>query len=300
MEVYIKKFGDRRPSELILESPRMTENPEMLISLIGSYLKVDIKNSHEKKDTGSINELKKSIKQANGFAWGFIYSLLIDFIASYTRNSIKYRELFRIKRALVYGVARDCFMVLAEKYVSANIIEKNDDIFYLTTSEIISIAKNNSPESDYKKIIMNRKEIWLKYENSSNLPQRLKIIGIGPNAQIISDVDELSIRNEYSGMPTSCGIIRGRVIVLKKFDANIDVKNKIVVTYQTDPGWSLMFPLIKGIILEKGNSLSHAAILSRELGIPSIVKVDGIVDKLMDGDLVELDGNSGIIKLIQE
>jgi len=300
IDSYIENFGDRRPNELILESPRMTESPEMLINLIKSYLKVNAINNHPKETRNLIKELENSIKQKKGLILGFVYSLFINFVADYTRDAIKYRELFRIKRAMVYGVARDCFITLAEKYVSANIIENSNDIFYLTINEILSIANTNSPESNYKKIISDRKEVWHNYENSPDLPQRLKIIGIGSDAQIINDMDKLNIKSEYSGIPTSCGLIRGRVVVLKKFDASIDIKDKIVITYQTDPGWSLIFPLIKGIILEKGNSLSHAAILSRELGIPSIVRVEGIVDKLKNGDLIEIDGNNGTIKLIQE
>lgn len=298
---YIKKFGDRRPDELILESPRISDHPEMLISLIKSYLKVNIPNNAKKgDDKKAIRKFTMLIRNKNGAFVGFFYSRFAKWIANYTKLSIKFRELFRIKRAIVYGVARDCFLALADKFVIAGIIEEEEDIFFLTTNEIIAISNTNSFESDFKELIVQRKDCFAKYKEGEKIPERLKIIGIGKIAQLVDDTEMLSIKKELAGLPTSQGIIKGEVVVLEKFDANIDVQGKIVVTYQTDPGWSLIFPLIKGIILEKGNSLSHAAILSRELGIPSVVKVEKIVSKLKTGDIVEVDGNQGIIKILNK
>ncbi|PIR73531.1 MAG: hypothetical protein COU40_02210 [Candidatus Moranbacteria bacterium CG10_big_fil_rev_8_21_14_0_10_35_21] len=300
LDAYIDKFGDRRPDELILESPRISDDPDILITLIKYYSKTNTAIKKPERVNQNINELEKAIKNKHGMVRGHIYSLFAKWIAHYTRLSIRFRELFRIKRAIVYGIARDCFLVLADKFVLAKIIDAKEDIFYLTTNEIMDISNSNNFESDYREIIKKRKETFSQYKQEEDLPQRLKLIGIGKTAQIINDTEVLLAKNEYRGLPTSQGIVRGRAVILKKFDANIDVRDKIVITYQTDPGWSLIFPLIKGIVLEKGNSLSHAAILSRELGIPSVVRVEDVVNRIKDNELIEVDGNKGLIKVIKE
>ena len=79
----------------------------------------------------------------------------------------------------------------------------------------------------------------------------------------------------------------------------VDTKDKIIVTKMTDPGWVYLIVKAKGLISEKGSLLSHSAIISRELNKPSIVGVKNITNILKDGQIVELDANSGIIKIIE-
>lgn len=66
----------------------------------------------------------------------------------------------------------------------------------------------------------------------------------------------------------------------------------------TDPGWIMLFPAASGILVERGSLLSHSAIVSRELGIPAVVGITGLLDNIKDGDIVELDGTSGIVRKI--
>ena len=80
---------------------------------------------------------------------------------------------------------------------------------------------------------------------------------------------------------------------------SFDTKDKIIVTKMTDPGWVYLIVKAKGLISEKGSLLSHSAIISRELNKPSIVGVKNITNILKDGQIAELDANSGIIKIIE-
>ena len=67
---------------------------------------------------------------------------------------------------------------------------------------------------------------------------------------------------------------------------------------RTDPGWTVIFPAAAGLLVERGNLLSHAAIVAREIGLPMIVSLPGVMDWLHDGDEVQMDGTSGrVIKL---
>jgi pyruvate,water dikinase len=70
------------------------------------------------------------------------------------------------------------------------------------------------------------------------------------------------------------------------------------VAERTDPGWVTLFAAAHGLIVEHGNLLSHAAIVSREMGVPSVVSLPGITDRLQTGDVVELDGQAGTVRRI--
>ncbi|MBQ7959206.1 MAG: phosphoenolpyruvate synthase, partial [Oscillospiraceae bacterium] len=76
-----------------------------------------------------------------------------------------------------------------------------------------------------------------------------------------------------------------------------DTTGKIIVAKMTDPGWVFLLSNSKGIISEKGSLLSHTAIISRELKIPAVVGVKDASDLIKNGDIIELDGNSGSIKI---
>jgi pyruvate,water dikinase len=74
---------------------------------------------------------------------------------------------------------------------------------------------------------------------------------------------------------------------------------EILVAQQTDPGWVVLFPAASGLLVERGSLLSHSAIVAREMGIPAIVSIPAVTRILKDGDEVEMDGASGLIRLLK-
>ena len=111
-----------------------------------------------------------------------------------------------------------------------------------------------------------------------------------------SQLDE----NTLQGTGCSKGIVKGKVkIVLNPMDTQVE-DGDIVVTKSTDPSWVMVFPLLKGLIVEKGSLLSHSAIISREMNIPAIVGVQGATSILKTGDMVQFDGSTGIIKKLND
>ena len=72
----------------------------------------------------------------------------------------------------------------------------------------------------------------------------------------------------------------------------------ILVTRQTDPGWGPVFPLISGLVMERGGMLSHGAIIAREFGIPSIVGVAEATRLIPSGATVCLDGDRATVRVI--
>ncbi|MCA1651704.1 MAG: hypothetical protein LC753_16000 [Acidobacteria bacterium] len=71
----------------------------------------------------------------------------------------------------------------------------------------------------------------------------------------------------------------------------------VLVTRQTDPGWGPVFPLISGLVIERGGMLSHGAIIAREFGIPSVVGVKDATRLIPDGATVCVDGDRGTVRV---
>jgi pyruvate,water dikinase len=104
--------------------------------------------------------------------------------------------------------------------------------------------------------------------------------------------------DERTGLGCSPGVVRGPVrIVLDPTTADLDHR-AILVAEHTDPGWIMVFPSARGVLVERGSLLSHAAIVARELGIPAIVSLPGLTRWLRDEDWVEMDGATGVVRRI--
>ncbi len=101
---------------------------------------------------------------------------------------------------------------------------------------------------------------------------------------------------------TGCyrGEAEGEVIVITDPGDDLDVRGKIVCALRTDPGWAALFPACRGVIIQKGSSLSHSVILLRELGIPTIINVPRLTDRLQSGQQIRMNGSTGEIQLIDD
>ncbi|MBZ9578141.1 hypothetical protein KJA13_03930 [Patescibacteria group bacterium] len=106
--------------------------------------------------------------------------------------------------------------------------------------------------------------------------------------------------NELKGMGVSEGTTKGKVsIILSNNDFDKFKEGEILVTSATRPDFVPIMKKAKGVITDEGGMLSHAAIVSRELHKPCVVGTIKATRALKNGDLVEVDANKGIVKIIK-
>jgi len=97
----------------------------------------------------------------------------------------------------------------------------------------------------------------------------------------------------------SAGVARGRArIVLDPSDARGLNPGDILVAPLTDPAWTPLFLPASAVVVNVGALMSHAVIVSRELGIPCVVAVAGATDRIADGAMLEVDGTAGTVTVL--
>lgn len=105
--------------------------------------------------------------------------------------------------------------------------------------------------------------------------------------------------NQISGTVASKGIVRGRVkIILKSHDLINFNRGEILLSTMTRPEMTVAIKKAAAIVTDEGGVTSHAAVISRELGIPCVIGTKIATQVLKDGDMVEVDANLGIVKKI--
>lgn len=84
-------------------------------------------------------------------------------------------------------------------------------------------------------------------------------------------------------------------VVQDPSDAGDLQPGEVLIAPQTDPGWTPLFLSAEAVVVDVGNQLSHAAIISRELGIPCVLAVDGATERIANGTVVTVDGSTGTV-----
>jgi rifampicin phosphotransferase len=101
------------------------------------------------------------------------------------------------------------------------------------------------------------------------------------------------------GVPGCPGIVRGIArVVLDSHDPTGLDPGDILVAPITDPSWTPLFVPAAGVVVDVGAPLSHAIIVSRELGIPCVVSATDATKRIPDGALVEVDGDTGVVTIV--
>lgn len=278
---FIQKYGDRAPEELKLETETFHSQPFTLIQLLQQQLTLPV------KETSSTS---KEMKKGN---------FLVNYLKKQAMMGIKYRESSRLNRTRIYGMMRLIFLTMGAKLQENQVIEQKEDVFYLKMNELFALVMDTK-EKNIQETINYRKQ---KRFIDQQLPAFSRWIFVGkiiekhPQNINKQSFDKLATK-EIQGIGCSQGVVRGEILVVEDIQqvAIQESYDKIIVTRMTDPGWVYLLTQAKGIIAEKGSLLSHTAIISRELGIPSVVNVSQATSQFQTGDWVTIDGQTGIIR----
>ena len=104
--------------------------------------------------------------------------------------------------------------------------------------------------------------------------------------------------NTLKGLGTSRGSVQGVARVCAQLsDIGRVQRGEILITTATDPGWTPVFTVIAGIVLETGGMTAHGSMLAREYGLPA-VQIANVTRLIPDGSRIEVDGNTGTVTLL--
>ncbi len=282
---YIDVYGDRCLEELKLETETFRTNPGMFDAKIREFA----------EDKEKLAPLLDEQKQEN---LDMKHDPITKFLSKRCMLGIGNREIQRLNRSRIFGMVREAVLRLGDIYAKQNLIEDKRDVFYLTLDEVRSLAEN---PCDMKETVYERKK---KYEMFALLPAYSRIVfsskAFDKNHRSINMTATQSGRDEMLGVPCSNGVVEGEACIVTDVKKVGSVKDKILITKMTDPGWVFLLAEAKGVVSEKGSLLSHTAIISRELGIPAVVGIDNLMSTVKNGDIVRLDGATGVVKIIRK
>lgn len=241
-----------------------------------------------------------SLNMGKFFAHNMPIQTSVDYVAKINTKSyyllLKQRKKF--ERSLI-GQIEQYIDKLCKK-LAKNKEPLSDLLKFLTAEEMVNFIESNKLPKD----LTTRRKLWvlirwpkpilLTGKSAFNLLDRLEQRERELNEELVK-------KDVLIGIPTSPGIIKEPVQVIKDFKELKNLKDgHILVAPTISPKYyNFIIKKARGIIMDEGGLLSHAAILSREFKIPCIVGTKAATRKLKTGQIVELDAISGVIKIIK-
>ncbi|MBN2155309.1 MAG: glycerol-3-phosphate acyltransferase [Candidatus Lokiarchaeota archaeon] len=276
---FMLRFGFLRESGNDFSIPAWIEIPNTVLKMLINF-------SSPKSTNYTPVETEKIIAEV-------FSSPLSRFLFNRSLKYQEYRESVNQLYMYGYGLFRPFFLQIAEIFVKENMISEINDIFYLTYDEIQELASNKSMVDHYQHQIDERKKEMEKYRDIF-LPEI--IYDDTPPEPLSAERSNKVLK----GVATSRGIYVGKVKVVKSLDDYDKIKEgDVLVIPYSDISWTPLFAKAKAVVSESGGILSHCSIVAREYKIPAVVSVNGALT-LKDNTIVVVDGNSGIISVVNE
>jgi pyruvate,water dikinase len=297
LTAYLMRFGERCANELKLETVTLSEDPTPLVGMLRAYV-----TDPPAESGGSVEaEIRSAAEEQVAAALsGPRHAFFLRVLAG-TRTRVRDRENLRFERTRVFGVVRRIFLALGGALAQSGHLASPRDVFSLTREEIFGVVEGTAVTLDLRALVALRQAEFARYTEEPPPPDRFQTFGIPRDgAMTAPTVEPTNVAGELRGVGCCPGRVTAPVRVVRDPNAPGDLRGQILVAERTDPGWTLLFPLARGLLVQRGSLLSHSAIVARETGLPCVVGIAGLLETLRDGDMVEMDGATGVIRLLAD
>jgi rifampicin phosphotransferase len=296
-DAYLEKFGDRCLEELKLETATLHDDPLLLLRSVGGLAQhpdklakiVRVEHSLRQQAEEKVSTMLTQPLKRRVFNW----------VLKQARARVRDRENLRFERTKVFGHARRIFLEFGKRFYAQDLLTEPRDIFYLEVKEILGMIEGVNTTTNLKVLAALRKKEFETYHHMPAPDNRFETTGIVYQGHSFKNKTQTAMSTEgdtRKGLGCCPGVVRGRVrVVTDPREARLE-PGEILVAERTDPGWIMLFPAASGLLVGRGSLLSHSAIVSREMGIPAIVSLEGVTAWLKTGDIVEFDGSTGVVQ----
>ena len=296
LDDYLRRFGDRCMEELKLETPTLRDDPSFILRMLRSYIDrpdLTVAALQERE-----HRVRREAEAQIRVPW--LRRPLFRWILRRARRHVRERENLRFARTRVFGLVRTIFRSLGAHLTRAGLLDDPQDVFHLTVDELLGAVGGTTPSVALRDLCRVRRAEFDRYRAMPAPDDRFETRGGVHLGNVFRSLDPAPATDDTDvlhGLGCAPGVVRAeaRIVHSPKDDLRLD--GRILCCERTDPGWVPLFPTAAGLLVERGSALSHSAIVAREFGIPTVVGIPGLLRRVQDGQVVELDGHAGTVRL---
>jgi rifampicin phosphotransferase len=301
-EAFVHEFGYRGPSEWDIGVHTWETQPELPLALIGRLRHLDDAASpglrREERAADAASALQQALKIV-GSNEEAVQTLHLA-IAS-ARRFAAWRERGKTSAVKVLHEVRAPLFELGRRLTAKGELDHPQQVFMALEPELDLLATH---AGDIAGTLRERERQWRQL---FDLEPPTFVVGGEPMTPL-ADVPRKGGQQATAvkpgdvllGAPASAGVARGRArVVANTSQIAAFEPGEILVAPQTDPSWTPLFMVAAGVVVDVGAMGSHAMIVSRELGIPCAAGVSDATRRIPDGTLLEVDGSSGKVTVLE-
>ena len=274
---WMEAYGHRGPGEFDLAEPRWRERPDEARDLAERLTDgADPQEIHRRRQA-TADETLSVMRSDLSPAAQHELECHVDLVGRY----LPFREDGKHYLMLGYDLLRDIALAAGEE------LGLGQDVFFLTSAELCeALATGQAPAE----LARTRRTEWDARRRLAP-PRVIDADGIDSLAEPAVPPGGARLEAWAVSAGTACGPVR---VVLSPQTAGDLPPGAILVCPSTDPAWTPLFVNAAALVLERGGTLSHGAVVARELGLPAVV-LDGATRVLADGEEITVDGNAGAV-----
>ena len=299
---FVYEYGSRGPNEWELSAHTWETDPSIPIRTLDQVRKQpDEKNPQNGADSASedrqqvVEEVRAKLAElGNEELVGVFEGALVG------ANQMVFRERAKTSLVRVLHESRMAIRELGKRHAESGTVNDPEHIFMLLDEELESFVAD---PSRYSALLHDRYENWLKlwdltppfFLRDGIIPPLTEWETRAPTAE--SALSEGDVLAGTAGCP---GVVTGRARIVRDPTSPPDLEpGDIMVAPLTDPAWTPLFLAVDGVVVNVGGQVSHAVIVSREMGIPCVVSVADATERIEDGATITVDGTNGNVTLIR-
>lgn len=292
LDAFLQRHGHRCATEAEFLYPRWAEAPGQVLETLASYLRapsdVDPMQAEARQRRQRAATQAKVERRLDPLRRTIFRKLLAR-----TEHVVRLRDNGQSYLVKLMLPIRHLYAELGRRWAARGWLAAADDVFFLADFEIAAIVRAGAPaalDRPLPALVSARREAY-RYWSTVRAPEVVDRAGQPVTAPLADD-------GALVGIAASGGRVQGRARVIATLQEATRLQpGDILVTRATDPGWTPVFPLVGGLVLEIGGQLSHGAVVAREYGLPAVVNVPEATSRIADGQHVTVDGSTGRVYL---
>ncbi|KAK8803756.1 hypothetical protein WA158_001450 [Blastocystis sp. Blastoise] len=294
---FMKVFGRRGPGEIAIIKPRYENKPSILLKTV---LNTSFEGVEHRSPEALEQEADRVVEEVCSKLSRRDTSNLRYYLKP-ARLSFTFREHNKYFTISHYYLYRRKVLEYAKDLKEKNLIKDIHDIFHFSIEELLQIDEGTIDYTTVIPAIYKRKAIYEK--GFITPPPRLIVSPYAAFVNVSEQTKQELLNlpeNILKGMPTSAGIVEGRAVVVTDPREGHLQKGDILVAQATDPGWTPLFVPSAAVVIAIGGPLTHGSIVAREMGIPCVVNVQNLMEKVKTGMRIKVDGSKGTVEILDE
>lgn len=290
LDEFLQTYGHRGGAERDAYHPRWRHRPGLVFRSILPLVDLDDDQSpelHEERLRTLMLETRTECRaRLAGGETGAVQAPFFDWLVDVVQDYLYYRDFERFYNDKTMSRSRDLYEAIARRFVAKGLLTEPDDVFFLGRPEMLTADAGELTPRQIATRVRARRRVYERYSHTEP-PKYLR----GWEA---FDDEQLSADGSLRGIGASIGTVTGTARVCRQLADIAKVKRgDILVTVATDPGWTTVFSMIGGVVVETGGVVAHAVMISREYGLPCVANLSRACELIPDGATITVDGGTG-------